>query len=207
MFVETPVFPVTISAGASGGPEFKTTVVVTRSGYEARNVDWSKARRRYDAAIGARSISAVEDLIAFFHNMQGRAHGFRYKDWSDYKSCDITATVAPSDQTIGTGDGVDLTFQLVKVYTSGSNTHSRTITKPVSGTVRVEVNGVEQVSGWTCNTATGVVTFTVAPTTGHIVKAGFEFDVPCRFDTDYLDVEMLAEQVGGVSVPIVEIRI
>jgi Conserved hypothetical protein 2217 (DUF2460) len=41
--------------GATGGPEFATTVVATGSGHEKRNVNWSEARGRWMSQAGSRS--------------------------------------------------------------------------------------------------------------------------------------------------------
>ncbi len=211
MFIESPRFPVLVSQGAAGGPEFNTDVVMIRSGFEARNINWETSRARYDAALGVKQIQYLEEVIAFFRVAQGKAHEFRYKDFSDYKSCSVLATPAFTDQTIGVGDGVTATFQLRKTYTVGSNNYVRTIKKPVSGTVLVGVNGVQRTitTHWTINTATGVITFTAGniPAAGHAVTAGFEFDVPCRFDTDHLNISLPLYLAGAVSIPLVEVRV
>lgn len=211
MFIETPRFPTLVSQGAAGGPEFSTDVVVLRSGFEGRNVNWETSRARYDAALGVKQIQYLEEVIAFFRVTQGKGHEFRYKDFSDYKSCSVLATPSPTDQILGVGDGVTATFQLRKTYTVGSNNYVRTIKKPVSGTVRVAVAGVEKTitTHWTINTTTGVITFTGGniPTAGQSVTAGFEFDVPCRFDTDHLNISMPLYLAGAVSIPIVEVRL
>ena len=111
------------------------------------------------------------------------------------------------DQQIGTGTGSQQTFQLAKRYTSGAQTWVRTITKPVAGTIRVALGMVEQMSGWTVDTTTGVVTFTTAPAGGVAVRAGFEFDVPVRFDSDTLDVTLDFERLGSITaIPLLEIR-
>ena len=44
---------------------------------------------------------------------------------------------------LGTGDGTQTQFQLVKRYPSGSVIEVRTITKPVAGTVQVYKDGAE----------------------------------------------------------------
>ena len=108
---------------------------------------------------------------------------------------------------IGTGDGATTAFQLVKRYASGSQTWERTITKPVVGSVTVAIDGVEQTTGWSVDTTTGLITFTTAPATGATITAGFEFDVPVRFDTDTLDVTLDIERLGSItSIPLLEIR-
>ncbi len=200
-------FPVTISYGSSGGPKFSTSVITISNGFEQRNVDWAKGRAQYNAAMGVKTSTELHDLITFFRARQGRAYGFRYKDWTDYKSVEPNTSTTALDQLIGTGTGALTTFQLVKNYISGSTTFTRDIKKPVSGTVKVSVNNVELFSGWTVDTTTGIVTFTTAPTNGHLVKAGYEFDVPARFDTDELSISLDDYNIGGTSVPIIEIRI
>ncbi|MDT8857794.1 DUF2460 domain-containing protein [Paracoccaceae bacterium Fryx2] len=200
-------FPDNISRGARGGPERRTQVVELASGDEERNASWANSRRRYDVAYGIRRADDLASVVAFFEARNGRLHGFRYKDWADYKSNLPSQAVTPTDQQIGTGTGSLQTFQLAKRYTSGAQTWVRTITKPVAGTVRVAPGVVEQMSGWTMDTTTGVITFTTAPANGVIVRAGFEFDVPVRFDSDTLDVTLDFERLGSItSIPLLEIR-
>ena len=200
-------FPDNISRGARGGPERRTQVVELASGDEERNASWVNSRRRYNVAYGIRRADDLAAVVAFFEARNGRLNGFRYKDWADYKSSLPSQPTSPTDQQIGTGTGSLKTFQLVKRYTSGVQSWTRTIVKPVSATVRVALGAVEQVSGWTLDTATGVVTFTIAPGNGVIVRAGFEFDVPVRFDTDMLDVTLDIERPGSItSIPLLEIR-
>jgi uncharacterized protein (TIGR02217 family) len=200
-------FPDNISRGARGGPERRTQIVELASGDEERNASWANSRRRYDVAYGIRRADDLAAVVAFFEARNGRLHGFRYKDWADYKSGLPSQAVTPTDQQIGTGTGSLQSFQLSKRYTSGAQTWVRTITKPVAGTVRVALGMVEQMSGWTLDTATGVITFTTAPANGVIVRAGFEFDVPVRFDSDTLDVTLDFERLGSItSIPLLEIR-
>ena len=200
-------FPDNISRGARGGPERRTQIVELASGDEERNASWADSRCRYDVAYGIRRADDLAAVVAFFEARNGRLHGFRYKDWADYKSAPPSQAITATDQQIGTGTGSQQTFQLAKRYTSGAQTWVRTITKPVTGTVRVALGMVEQMSGWTVDTTTGVVTFTAAPAGGVIVRAGFEFDVPVRFDSDTLDVTLDFERLGSItSIPLLEIR-
>ena len=200
-------FPDNISRGARGGPERRTQIVELASGDEERNASWADSRRRYDVAYGIRRADDLAAVVAFFEARNGRLHGFRYKDWADYKSALPSQAITATDQQIGTGTGSLQTFQLAKRYTSGAQTWVRTIAKPVAGTVRVALGMVEQMSGWTLDTTTGVVTFTTAPAGGVIVRAGFEFDVPVRFDSDTLDVTLDFERLGSItSIPLLEIR-
>jgi uncharacterized protein (TIGR02217 family) len=200
-------FPDNISRGARGGPERRTQIVELASGDEERNASWANSRRRYDVAYGIRRADDLAAVVAFFEARNGRLHGFRYKDWADYKSGLPSQATTSTDQQIGTGTGSLKTFQLTKRYISGAQSWTRTIAKPVAGTVRVALGMVEQMSGWTVDTTTGVVTFTTAPANGVIIRAGFEFDVPVRFDTDVLDVTLDIERLGSItSIPLLEIR-
>lgn len=191
-------FPPDISYGSSGGPEYTTDIVISSSGHEQRNVNWSQARLRYNVAKGVKTASQLSNLIAFFRARKGRAYGFRFKDWSDFRAV---------GEVLGTGDGSTTEFQLVKRYVSGGVQETRSITKPVAGTVSVYKNAVLQNSGVSVNMNTGVVTFTTAPANGQSITANFEFDVPVRFDTDRLAATM--DSYGTHSwedIPLVEIR-
>ena len=201
-------FPTGIAFGSSGGPQRKTEIVTLGSGFEERNAVWANSRRRYDVGYGVKSLDDIYAAIAFFEARMGRLYGFRFKDFADFKSCAPNGSVAPADQTIGTGDGAATQFPLVKVYASGAGSWTRAIAKPVSGTVRMAIDGVEQMSGWSVDTVTGVVTFTAAPASGLAVQAGFEFDVPVRFDSDALSINLASFQAGEIpAIPIVEIRL
>ncbi len=200
-------FPDNISRGARGGPERRTQVVELASGDEERNASWANSRRRYDVAYGIRRADDLAAVVAFFEARNGRLHGFRYKDWADYKSSLPSQAITATDQQIGTGNGAVTSFTLLKRYISGAQTWERTIAKPVAGTVRVALGMVEQMSGWTLDATTGVISFTTAPASGIIVRAGFEFDVPVRFDSETLDVTLDFERLGSITaIPLLEIR-
>lgn len=203
-------FPTALSFGSIGGPERRTDVVTLASGFEERNTPWAHSRRRYDAGIGLRSMDDIDTLIAFFEARRGQMYGFRWKDWADFKSCKPSAQVSATDQVIGTGDGVVTTFALRKMYASGDAAYARPIAKPVVGTVMVALDGVAQVedADFAVEAATGVVSFFVAPTAGVSVTAGFEFDVPVRFDTDRIHTSAATFQAGDVpDVPVLELRV
>ena len=192
-------FPPDIAYGAVGGPEYRTTVVVTASGREQRNSAWAQARGRWNVASGLKKREQVAALIAFFRARKGKAHGFRFKDWTDYQA---------TGQALGTGDGTTSSFQLVKRYPSGSEVESRTITKPVAGTVKIYRDGVEAATGWSVDTTKGLVTFAAAPAIGVLVTADFEFDLPARFDTDRMEITIETFELGSWGpIPVVELRI
>lgn len=199
-------FPAAIARGSSGGPERRTEIVVTGSGAEERNSRWACSRRRYNAGFGVKSLDDIHSVIAFFEERRGRLHGFRFKDHLDFKSCAPGAAVSPLDQPIGAGDGAATRFQLVKRYGTGLRDYVRSITKPVAGSLRVAVNG-QEVTGFTLDALTGIVTLATAPAAGAAVTAGFCFDVPVRFDSDGLRINLTQFAGGDIpDIPIVEIR-
>ena len=200
-------FPDNISRGARGGPERRTQIVELASGDEERNASWASSRRRYDVSYGIRRADDLAAVVAFFEARNGRFYGFRFKDWADHRSCLPSQVISSTDQQIGVGDGMTTSFQLAKRYASGGQSWARSITKPVAGTVQIALNGVSQGSGWSIDVETGVVTFDAAPSDGIAITAGFEFDVPVRFDSDALDVTLDIERLGSItSIPLLEIR-
>lgn len=149
-FLETPRFPDDIARGAAGGPEYNTDVVVINSGFEQRNVNWLIARAVYDVAHGIKNQAQLDTLIAFFRTAQGRANGFRFKDWTDYR-------VSIANGILGAGVGAGLpTYQLTKKYTTGAVSELRAIKKPIAGAL-IYRNAVLQGSA-TVDITTGIVT-------------------------------------------------
>lgn len=204
-------FPTAISRGAQGGPERRTDVVVLGSGHEERNARWADSRRSYNAGYGVKSLDDLHTVIAFFEERRGRLYGFRWRDHLDWKSCQPQQAITAGDQAIGTGTGSRSAFQLMKKYGSAFAPWSREIRKPVEGTVRIAVAGVEKTAGtqFTVDGATGIVTFLPGhvPAAGQAVTAGFEFDVPVRFDTDRLEISLSGFQHGAIpNIPILEVR-
>lgn len=200
--------PARLAFGSTGGVERRTEVVTLASGFERRSSPWANGRRRWLIGAGVRSLDDAAVLVAFFEARRGRLYGFRFKDFADFKSGAPSAAVAATDQALRTGDGSRTTFQLVKRYGEGLDAVVREIRKPVAGTVKVAVDGVEPGSGWLADPATGLVTFDAAPASGAAVTAGFEFDTPARFDTDRIDVTLESFEAGRVvAVPLVEVRV
>lgn len=198
-------FPTTIAFQSSGGPERKTEIVTLGSGFEERNAVWAHSRRRYDVGYGVKTLNDLHLVIAFFEARLGRLHGFRFKDFADFKSCPPQNAISPTDQPLGTGDGTTKTFALTKTYASGPASWSRQITKPVAGTARAAINGTET-TAFTLDAISGLLTFTAAPTNGATLTAGFEFDTPVRFDTDRLSVNLSHFASGEIpSIPLVEL--
>lgn len=195
-------FPTSIAFHSTGGPERRTEIVTLGSGFEERNAVWANSRRRYDVGSGIKTLDDLALVGAFFEARLGRLHAFRFKDFADFKSSSPGAAITPLDQAIGTGDGAALSFQLIKTYTSGPASWTRRIVKPVAGSVRVAVDGVEQ--SVSVDYATGLVTFDAAPTGA--ITAGFAFDVAARFDTDRLAINLASFEAGEApSIPLIEV--
>ncbi|NEU14068.1 DUF2460 domain-containing protein [Methylobacterium sp. BTF04] len=200
-------FPLDVALRGSGGPSRMTEIVTLASGREHRNSRWADSRRRFDAGFGIRNLDALHAVLAFFEERRGRLFGFRYRDRVDHLSGPPSRAVAATDQRLGAGDGVTRAFQLAKTYGDGPLPYRRVIAKPVSGSVRVAVAGRElTLAAFACDAATGLVTLATAPPAGAIVTAGFAFDVPVRFDTDDLTVDLSAFSAGEIpKVPLIEI--
>jgi len=203
-------FPLAIAFGATGGPERRTDVVPLATGFEARNARWADSRRRYDAGTGVRSIEDLKAVLSLFETARGRLVGFRFRDPFDHSSAGAGKVVTYGDQTIAIGDGVATRFRLSKTYGQGTAAYEREIRVPVPGSVQLALEGIEQQAAgdFTLDPDTGEVVFDVPPPTGAIITAGFEFDVPVRFDTDHLELSLTHFEAGDIpTIPLVEIRL
>ncbi|MBA4089525.1 MAG: TIGR02217 family protein [Sphingobium sp.] len=200
------VFPLAIGREASLSPAFSTQIVESPSGHERRSSDWADARLSFDAGPGVRSDADIAALIAFFRARRGAARGFRFTDPYDDRSGAPGVAPLPIDQRLGIGDGVRATFQLMRFYGVGEEAQARTITRPVTGSIRVAADGVELIEGWS-HAGLGVIAFDDAPDAGVVLSAGYRFDVPVRFAEDRLDINRATFAAGEApSVPLVEIR-
>src|SRR5690242_19339578 len=171
-------FPREIAFQASGGPSFYTQINTGLSGFEQRNRNWAAARAKWKIELAYKDRAYFPKVLDFWLNAGGMADAFRFLDHKDN---------AATGQQIGTGDGATTEFQLIKTYTTGSRTYTRTIKKPITTavqkydgsacteTVNVYKNGVLQLSGVTVDETTGVVTFSSAPAIGVVITADFSF--------------------------------
>jgi uncharacterized protein (TIGR02217 family) len=204
-------FPTAISFGATGGPERITEIVRLTSGHESRNTRFAASRHRYDVGTGLRSLSDLYEIVAFFEARRGPLHAFRFRDPFDMKSCRGDLEVAATDQPLGTGDGVLDRFPLVKRYGDEGGAYERAIGKPVEGTLVVAVDGVVvDVEDVSFDDETGEVVLAPAavPAEGAEVTAGYEFDVPVRFDTERIEIGIADFRAGRIpTIPLVEVRL
>lgn len=194
------LFPLALGREAEVTPEVSTAILTSAGGHEARNAAWAQARTRYDVGPGVRSEADIRALLAFYRARMGPARAFRLRDPFDDAS-GAGEAIGPRDQPIGIGDGERQAFALVKHY--GDSV--RRITRPVAGSVRVAINGVETTAfdlG-----AAGMVVLDTPPAPGAQVSAGFRFDVVVRFAEDRLSVNRATYLAGAApSVPLIEVR-
>ncbi len=169
-------FPVGISRGAVGGPGYDNDIIAFHNAREVTISNRDSGLGAWDVVHGIKYIEEFEELLAFFRTMRGDAHQFRYKDWLDYTFL---------GQVLGTGDGSKQQFNITKTYGDGTNDEVRRLYKIVQNSVDVPetvyLDDVPQGSGFSIDYNNGIVTFTVAPALGVVVKMDGEFDVPARF--------------------------
>lgn len=201
-------FPLAVSFGATGGPERRNEIVSLTSGREKRNARFSQSRRHYDAGTGVRTLEDLHDVLVFFEARRGSLHAFRFRDPFDMKSCRPQETPSAQDQLLGLGDGTTSRFRLVKRYGAGEDAYVRLISKPVASTLKVAVNGAEVASADFSLDATGEIVFALGavPALNAEVTAGYEFDVPVRFDAERMSMSLTAFKAGQIpSIPLVEV--
>ena len=204
-------FPIDVTFGSSGGPERSTEIIRLGSGREKRNQRWSHSRRHYDAGYGINNLNALHEVIEFYEARRGPLYGFRFRDPMDWKSCPPLQQPSATDQIIGIGDGARTTFQLSKTYGQGETAYERIIEKPRQDNLTILVDGTPVVEGseFTVDRTTGEISFLTGhvPATGVSIMAGFEFDVPVRFEMDNLVINLSAFSAGEVpSISLVEVR-
>ncbi len=186
------VFPLALGREAEVAPAFSTAILTGAGGAEQRNAAWGEARTSYDVGPGIRSEEDIRTLLAFFRARMGPARAFRLRDPFDSVS---------EGEAIGTGDGSQRRFALVRRYGEAV----RRITRPVAGTVSVRVGGVATAAF--AVEEGGLIVLDTPPVAGAAVTAWFGFDVPVRFAEDRLSVTRQTFLAGNAaSVPLIEVR-
>ena len=194
-------FPVPVARGARVTTRRQTEIVTLGSGHEERNARWRLAKRTYDAGGGLRSLADLLAVQRFFEARMGRLHAFRFRDPLDHASGPVGSAPGAQDQALGIGDGTTRTFALTQ---GGGGSPSRPILLPVAGSVAVAIDGTPTTAFSVA--ANGSVTFDAPPMEGAAITAGFLFDVPVRFDTDALDIDLTAFRAGSLpSIPLIEV--
>ena len=163
------LFPPQISYGASGGPEFSTDVIIIASGMEKRNSNWQQPRYKFEVAHGVKTQDQLDELIAFFYQVQGRRDSFRFKNWMEFEIFEETSLVKETETP-----GV---FQLCKSYGGGKY---KKLTKIVEDTLVVYKSGAVT-TAYTVDINTGLITIAGPANT---ITFTCEYDMHCRFNTD-----------------------
>ncbi len=194
-----------VEKGASGGPGFSTTILQLAGGAEKRNINFSRSRGSWDIGYGIQTKEDFTAILAFFYTKFGKAHSFRFRDWGDYQ---IGNEEMDTPQTIGTGDGVQTVFPVVRRYTTAAFQFDRILEKiNITPAPRAFLDGVEQVTGFTFQTGEATLTWSTPPDDGALVGVICEFDVIVRFDTDHLGITMETFDAGAIpQIPIIEVR-
>jgi len=178
--------PVNISLGTRSGLGFQTDVVVYGNGKEYRNSRWQYQRTTFDVSYVVKNRADAIEIYEFFLAAKGKFHSFRVRDELDYtSSSDGVSAPTGTDVQIGVGNGSTAQYQLIKTYSNTVGTYDRRITKPIAGTVGVNIDGAPV--SFTVDPLTGIITLNSAPTVGQVITAGYEFDTHSRFNQDSLD--------------------
>lgn len=189
--------PARLARLARGGPMDATEIIALGAGREARLQTTPTLRRCYEIAPPDLAPDEAATLAVFFLARRGRAFAFRLRDPLDHRSGAPLAGVDAADQMLGVGDGARRAFQLVKRYGDAASGVLRAITTPDTASVRVSIDSVESAgAAFACAGDTGIITFATPPKAGAVVRAGFVFDTPVRFDCDRLD--MMRDEAGRV---------
>lgn len=191
--------PEQLEAGASAKPRYSTEIVSTDGGWEVRNSRWAYPKHEFSFSLspGTKDDEWLTVFRNLFYAAGGSAEAFLFKHWSDFEGL---------DEEIGTGDGIETEFQLVKNYTAGAITRERKITRPVEDTVVIFADSVV-VPGASVDYSTGIVTITPAPALNVKITADFEFDIPVRFEDDEIELLGLTHDLDQpVSLVLLEVR-
>ena len=147
------------------------------------------------------------NLLAFFKTVQSAYLTFRFRDWTDYYAGGTVDSrgsfVATTPNVFAKGNGTQTVFQLGKTYSTQFGEImlpvTRTIRRPVSGTVNIYVGATLgsmtlQTSGVTVDYDTGKITFTTAPANTYLIGWDGLFDIPMRFTKPELMAQVIVGQ-------------
>lgn len=183
-FFETERFPLRISAGASGGPEFQTAKSVQPNGFRVTNRQRQYALHRYTIAFPARTSAEFEELRSWFYVMGGAFEGFRFRMPDNY-----VATQSITSMSLVSGS----IWQMQRDYKIGARTYSHPIYKPVAGA------SIFRTSGGITTDITG--SSTIDYTKGQVTISGHSsgdtyawsgmFDMPMAFADDSAEFNLI----------------
>lgn len=202
---ETLTFPKCPGYGFRADPYFLVKIIEREGGFERVDRKWAQPRRTFDGVpLKDATLGDIEEILYFWLAIGGMGGDFRFRDYTDYKSCRTYETPAAGDQPLIVNDDSPGGYLLTKQYTFGAFTHVRRIWRPRGDTIIIanETNTVQ--SDWTLDEETGVLTvgggFAGVPTSW----AG-EFDVWCRFNASF-SPEIADKQILSADVSVIEKR-
>lgn len=154
-----------ILTGAGYQDDYSVNVVTDSGGNEYRSLYHPFPVRKFDISYLLEKHGMWAQLLNLYHRAHGKYAGFRIRAIDDYKSCSLNATTSALDQTCSVVT-VGSVYQLRKYYgTDGAAGASgypvRIIHKPVSGTAKVAIDGLELSStgNWSVDSTNGHVNF------------------------------------------------
>jgi uncharacterized protein (TIGR02217 family) len=204
---DSVTFPACPTYGFSVDPSILVKIVSREGGFEKLNRKWQHPRRRFDGVpVGDRPQADVEEILYFWLAVGGMSTYFRFKDWTDYKSCVLDDEPTMLDQPFSFESGSPGGYRLIKRYQIGPYTYERPIYRPIGSTIRVaNQSGNEQVeSRWILQESTGLLqplgTFVGQPTSW-----GGEFDVQVRFNAPFIP-EISNFKIQRATVSLIEKR-
>lgn len=200
------VFPGCPTFGFVAEPNYLVKITSREGGFERRDRKWARPLTKYTGVpMGDRPQADIEQILYFWHAMGGMWSGFRFKDWTDFKSCRLDASPLATDMPLAASGDSPASFRLIKQYRAGSTIQEREITRPIGSTIHIanEVGATQ--TAWTLDEKTGLVTigggFSGTPTSW-----GGEFDVWVRFDAQF-NPTFSNHNIMNVSVSLAEIRV
>ena len=182
------VFPESISIKSSYIIEYNTIINKSKNGSELRISNYDYPLLSYNVVNDIKTKKELEEIINFFKLVKGRAYGFKFKDWLDYKAINQNIAIANGEQT---------EFQLIKTYNINNKIQIRKITKPANVSIFINQQNITQ--NININYNNGIITFNIPPEKDAIITATFDFYVPVRFDNDKIEIIMKNEKVGEIK--------
>lgn len=198
-------FPECPGYGFTAQPQYLVKINARQGGFEGVKRRWPRPLATYTAVPVAQRVDVDVQLILYFwHAVGGTAIPFLFRDWLDFQSSPVSVAPAGTDQPLEhvglTGGGV--AYQMQKLYTVGTISQVRDITKPIGSSIKVFSNATEK-TNFTVDENTGLIQ---AGDADILTTWGGEFNVPARFDSQ-ASFSVVDEAIQGADITIREKRI
>ncbi len=199
-------FPIDVRLGMSYADDYTVLITTTAAGAEYRRLVQPFPVRSFHVNFTTDQADLWARVLALYHRAYGRFAGFRVKCLDDFSTNNLAGTPTPTDEVLAnSATGI---YQLRNFYgtngtaLAGIGYPSRTIYKPVAGTVVVAKNGVTISSGLSIDTTNGLITITPAPLITDTITAGCQFDIPCRFNSqiEVTSIDVAIRDCGSIDI-------